>query len=77
MQDLVDRGATPNAAAVTVAKKHWRDMPSKSYGGAVQWLKRYQREFGNKVSRHKDLLEFKKRHPKWDIAFTDEDLSKS
>jgi len=47
MQSLIDGGMTPNAAAVKLARKHWRrrTMPCKTYDAAVQWFKRNQRLF--------------------------------
>ena len=47
MQSLIDGGMTPNAAAVRLAREHWRrsTMPCKTYDAAVQWLKRNQRLF--------------------------------
>ena len=45
MQSLIDGGMTPNAAAVRLAREHWRrrTMPCKTYDAAVQWFKRNQR----------------------------------
>jgi hypothetical protein len=47
MQSLIEGGMTPNAAAVRLAREHWRrrTMPCKTYDAGVQWLKRNQRLF--------------------------------
>jgi hypothetical protein len=82
MQGLVSRGTTPNAAAVSIANKHWRDI-SKTPSAAVQLLKRNQRIFSGELidvlSRNgrAQLLEFKRRNPRWNVGSTQFDLNKS
>jgi hypothetical protein len=45
MQQHVEAGAHPNAAAKVVAAAYWRAIGSNSQPAAVQWLKRNQRDF--------------------------------
>lgn len=81
MQRLVSRGVRPNAAAVLTAKKHWRDI-SKTHPAAVQMLKRNQRKFSAQLSDvlnrtgRAELLEFKRRNPRWTVMSTEFDLNK-
>jgi hypothetical protein len=44
MQRLINNGARPHAAAVKLAKEHWRDL-SKTEDAAVHWLEDNQRKF--------------------------------
>jgi hypothetical protein len=81
MQRLVSRGLRPNAAAVSIANQHWRDM-SKTHTAAVQWLKRNQRKFSPRLrdvmtrTGRGELLEFKRRNPRWTVVSTEFDLNK-
>ena len=45
MQSLVERNIRPHAAAVRLAREHWRMMPCKTYDSTIQWFKRNQRLF--------------------------------
>src|SRR5262249_44322442 len=48
MQALIEGGTKPNAAAETLADKHWSEV-SVSQPAAVQWFKRNQRRFADKL----------------------------
>jgi hypothetical protein len=44
-QQLIDDGATPNAACVMVATAHWKETRSETFENFVWWLKYNQRLF--------------------------------
>jgi hypothetical protein len=48
MQAHIEGGMTPNAAAETLAQRHWREI-SASQEAAVQWFKRSERRFRNRL----------------------------
>jgi hypothetical protein len=50
MQRIIDAGATPNDAAVTIATKHWKKTPSKSFDACIWWLKDNQRKFAEDLN---------------------------
>jgi hypothetical protein len=45
MQQLVEGGMTPNAAAIRIARQHWRVITNGTYEAAIHWLKDNQRRF--------------------------------
>jgi hypothetical protein len=54
MQCHIEVGLSPNAAAVKVAKEHWRGV-SKTEGACVQWLKDNQRKFRDELDPERAL----------------------
>jgi hypothetical protein len=74
MQDLIDEGRTPNAAAVLIGCKRWRDFSRNSDAG-IQWLKRNQRKLRSELNEYREcesqsqLLRLAKR-PGWTIIPT-------
>ena len=44
MQEYVNSGQKPNAAAERVVREHFREMQSRSRAAAVAWLKVEQRQ---------------------------------
>jgi hypothetical protein len=71
MQRMINNGRTPNAAAVVLAARHWRDIasPRAQYGyeAAVQWLKDNQRKF-----RRELRAELRQRRPMFRLPSSDE-----
>ena len=68
MRDQMDRGATENAAAVIIARKHHGDITPAGYEAAVQWLKRNQRKHRDELrgsGLRRRLREARSHDPNW------------
>jgi hypothetical protein len=57
MREHIQGGASPNAAAVMVARQHWQSMSSKNYNSCVAWLKRNQRQFRAQLGTFREQLQ--------------------